>query len=114
NAFGCQSTPGQITKRTVPERAGVPDFQALSGGRSHQVEAATALERRPGSQHVAAPPGQRRHLGDNVDDHVAEADQAGDHGPARSANSFSATRSRSKLLVSSTVRTASGGQLSMP
>ena len=56
---------------------------------------------------TSPPRAGRRHLGDNVDDHVAEADQSGDHGPARSANSFSATRSRSKLLVSSTVRTAS-------
>ena len=48
NALGRQRPTGQITKRTVPERAGVPDFQALSGGRSHQVEAATDLERRPG------------------------------------------------------------------
>ena len=56
----------------------------------------------------------KRHCGDSVDDHVAEADQSGDHGPARSASSFSAIRSRSRLLISRTVRTASAGQTSTP
>ena len=45
NALGLQRPTGEITKRTMPERAGVRDLQALPGCRSHEVEAATDLER---------------------------------------------------------------------
>jgi len=42
---GLQGAAGEITKQTVSERASVRDLQALSSRRSHEVEAATNLER---------------------------------------------------------------------
>ena len=114
NALGRQGPPGKIAKWAMTECAGVRDFQALSGRSSHHVEAATDLQRRSGGQYIAATLRQGLHLGDNVDDHIPDADQPGDHGSVRSASSFSATISKSNLLVSRTVSTASSGQASMP